>query len=327
MARSKLREFLFNDEWDLPFFKILAKNDTAEGKNNQGGPLIPLALRQYLPSLDETEISSTNPTSDRNLRAELFVGLRQVDEATIRYQFQTWGNTRSPEGRLTRNLGLVYSQSSAADILVMQRRIDSLDQFRLMLFNKQTQGYDEIDRLTSGRKWGSLYQSETPLTQNELENAVTEIEELSNQPFILKVTRKYIESRQARIARSSAFPRRVGREYQWKCAVSGISLRSPEGLSEIEASHVVPVNEGGTDDIRNGLALCKTLHWAFDRGLFGINDERRVYVPSKVLNLPGNTFLRRFNGRKIAEAETMALRVHQEALAWHSDERVRQWEE
>ena len=326
MAKSKLREFLYNDEWDLPFFKILAKNDTAEGKNNQRGPVIPLALRQYLPSIDETELSSTNPTSDRNLRAELFVGLRQVDEATIRYQFQTWRNKRSPEGRLTRNLGLVYSQSKRGDILVIQRRVDSLDQFRLILFRKHSQGYDEINRLTRGRKWGSLYPSE-PLTQNELETAVVEIENLSNQPFILKVKRKYVETRRARIARSSAFPRRVGREYQWTCAVSGISLRSPEGLSEIEASHVVPVNEGGTDDVRNGLALCKTLHWAFDRGLFGINDDRRVYVPPKVLNLRANGFLKRFNGRRIAEAETVTMRVHQQALAWHSKERVKQWEE
>jgi putative restriction endonuclease len=326
MARSKLREFLLNEEWDLPFFKRLAKNDTAEGTNNQSGPLIPAALRHYLPTLDETGISSTRPTSDRNLRSELFVGLRQVDEATIRYQFQTWGNTRSPEGRLTRNLGLVYSQSAGGDILVMQRRIDSLDQFRLVLFRRTGQGYDEVDRLTRGRKWGSLYESEIPLSQNDLENAVNEIEALSNQPFVLKGPRKYIESRRVRIARSSAFPRRVGREYQWRCAVTGISLQSPEGLSEIQASHVVPVNEGGTDDIRNGLALYQTMHWAFDRGLFGINNGRRVYLPSKVLNSPGNDFLKRFNGRRMVEAVTETLRVHQEALDWHVEERVKQWD-
>ena len=326
MANSRLREFLFNEEWDLPFFKRLAKNDTAEGKNNQGGPVIPIALRQYLPSLDSADISPTSPTSDRFLRSELFIGLHQVDEATIRYQFQTWGGSRSPEGRLTRNLGLVYSQSKRGDILIIQRRVDSLDQFRLVLIQQNQAVYSEINHLTNGRKWGALYDSEPPLTQNELEDAVIEIEALSNHPFILRVTRQRIESRRTRIARSSAFPRRVGREYEWKCAVSEISLRSPEGLSEIEASHVVPVNEGGTDDVRNGLALCQTLHWAFDRGLFGIDSARRVYLPARIRNSPGNSFLKRFNGRKIREATTERLRVHQDALTWHIKERVTLWE-
>ena len=327
MAVSKIREFILNEEWDLPFFKLLAKNDSAEGQTHQGGPVIPIGLRQYLPTLDESGISPTSPTADRNLRAELFIGLRQIEEATIRYQFQTWGGTRPPEGRLTHNLGLVYSQSKRGDILVIQRRIESLDRFRLMLFQHHAPGFSEIERMTRGRKWGSLFLAEEPLTQGELETAVDQIEELSNQPFVLIGFRHYVESRRVRIARSSAFPRRVGREYEWKCAVSGISLRTPSGLSEIEASHIVPVNEGGTDDMRNGLALCQSLHWAFDHGLFGIDSDRTVYVPYKVRNMEENGFIKRFQGKRIEEAGNAGLRAHPNAFAWHMLGRVRQWEE
>ncbi len=41
----------------------------------------------------------------------------------------------------------------------------------------------------------------------------------------------------------------------------------------LDAAHVIPVEDGGTDDQRNGLLLNAGLHPAFDAGLWAIEPE------------------------------------------------------
>jgi len=103
-------------------------------------------------------------------------------------------------------------------------------------------------------------------------------------------------------------------------------IATPASLYEVEAAHVVPVSEGGTDDIRNGLALAQTLHWAFDRGLFGILPNRTIYLPGRVKGMAENSYLRQFEGKPIIEAKTTSLRAHPDALNWHFKNRVKQWD-
>jgi putative restriction endonuclease len=54
--------------------------------------------------------------------------------------------------------------------------------------------------------------------------------------------------------------------YGTHCAVCPIAI--PEA---IEAAHLLPKSKKGTDDPRNGLALCATHHRAFDAGLFAFH--------------------------------------------------------
>ena len=70
--------------------------------------------------------------------------------------------------------------------------------------------------------------------------------------------------------------------------------------------HIIPKRSQDTDDQRNGISLCRTHHWAFDRGLFGITDERKVYVPLKELS-----------GNEILEANDSDLIAVPEAFKWH----------
>jgi len=97
-------------------------------------------------------------------------------------------------------------------------------------------------------------------------------------------------------------------------------------LHEVESAHVVPVSEGGSEDIRNGFTLTQTLHWAFDRGLFGVTAARTIYVPRRVKRMTENAFLRQFENKPITEAKTASLRVHADAFRWHFDHLVKQRE-
>ena len=70
----------------------------------------------------------------------------------------------------------------------------------------------------------------------------------------------------ARKARSAAFRVAVRRAYGFRCAVCGLGLRSLRGEPEVEAAHIYPRSRNGSDDPRNGIALCQHHHWCFDRG-------------------------------------------------------------
>ena len=50
------------------------------------------------------------------------------------------------------------------------------------------------------------------------------------------------------------------------------------GRAEVQAAHIRPVAEDGPDIVQNGLALCGTAHWLFDRHLISVTDDYRLLV-------------------------------------------------
>lgn len=85
----------------------------------------------------------------------------------------------------------------------------------------------------------------------------------------------------------------------------------------MEASHVIPVARGGKDIVPNGIALSRSLHWAFDLGMVWVNSEMRVQVATEVQNDSRNEWLRTFEGRKLWIPDDARLRPSAEALQWH----------
>jgi putative restriction endonuclease len=320
-------DWLLQDEgWDTPFFKVLAHNDTGAAAGHQGGIVFPKDLRRFLPGLNADEASEESPTVDRYLNVELFDGRQSIGRTRVRYQYQTWGGTRRAESRITDGLAPLRNRATANDILLFQRRLDSLEYFRLMLIRKGSSLYPAIVRLVNGRRWGTLSVSNPPLSQADFAEAGRQLLQIATAPFQAFKPLLRAESRLARIIRSAVFPQRVAAQYDFRCCVSGVGLRTPSDQREVEAAHVVPVSEGGTDDLRNGIALTQTLHWAFDKGLFGIlPGKRRVFVPPRVSSTEGNAYVTGFHSKKIQEATSRNFRVHDDALDWHMKNRVNRW--
>ena len=119
-----------------------------------------------------------------------------------------------------------------------------------------------------------------------------------------------------RVGRSAAFRQIILQAYGSQCCVCNGSLVDLSGLYETEAAHVVPKSHNGSDDARNGIALCRKHHWAFDRGMFGIDDNYRVIVPDKILSIAENASLRHHNGSLIQCPDENAM-PHSSALDWH----------
>jgi len=76
--------------------------------------------------------------------------------------------------------------------------------------------------------------------------------------------------------RDRAFSRQVREAYDNRCAITGLRLINGGGRPEIEAAHIRPVAENGPDAIQNGIALSRTAHWMFDRGLISIDDDMKI---------------------------------------------------
>lgn len=141
--------------FDTPVFKVLAHNDTGGAIGHQGGVLIPKALGFYFPTLSK-KVTPQNPTVSAYITAHLFDGTKKVDSVQTRYQYQTWTATRSPERRVTGNLGAIRSSAKRNDILLMERSLSNQGLYRLSLLRRGTPPHQAILAKAAGRRWGKL---------------------------------------------------------------------------------------------------------------------------------------------------------------------------
>ena len=92
-----------------------------------------------------------------------------------------------------------------------------------------------------------------------------------------------------RTFRDAKFMPAVLHAYSHKCAVCDCDLKL------VEAAHIVPVTHPrSSDEVTNGLALCRLHHGAYDNGLLGVRSDCRIVInPERVdrlraLNLAGS---------------------------------------
>ncbi|MFA9201280.1 MAG: HNH endonuclease [Cypionkella sp.] len=135
-------------------------------------------------------------------------------------------------------------------------------------------------------------------------------------PF--EVERTIVQSLVNRPFRDRAFRRAVLHAYDGRCAVTGWKLVNGGGRLEAEAAHIRPVEFGGPDSVRNGLALSGTAHWMFDRGLIGFADDLSILVHRKVNDREGVEAVLNPNRRLLAPLRD-EHHPHPQFLAWHRD--------
>jgi len=118
--------------------------------------------------------------------------------------------------------------------------------------------------------------------------------------------RPIVERVIARPFRDAVFSSVVKEAYSNTCALTGLKIINGGGRSEVQAAHIRPVSHSGPDSVRNGVALCGTVHWMFDRGLLSLDDNynillakekvpdtiQRLINPSRRMNLPAQLDLR-----------------------------------
>ena len=127
------------------------------------------------------------------------------------------------------------------------------------------------------------------------------------------------DGRKARILqaiRQPEFRRQTLEAYGHDCCVCGNSAVDARHAYETEAAHICPKARNGSDDVRNGMALCRKHHWAFDRGLWGVDGSYRILV-SRKLNAEARRRLGLASGTPVKLPADRRLRPAESALAWH----------
>lgn len=100
--------------------------------------------------------------------------------------------------------------------------------------------------------------------------------------------------------RSGIFKREVVKIYNYTCCVSGLRVDTASSASLIDSCHIIPFSESHDDTLSNGLALCPTLHRAFDRHLIAIDDNYRIAVSKSLIERSDSHYsIQQFNGRHI----------------------------
>jgi putative restriction endonuclease len=127
--------------------------------------------------------------------------------------------------------------------------------------------------------------------------------------------RPIVEMVVARPFRDAAFAKAVKAAYTDTCAMSGLRLINGGGRAEVQAAHIRPVASGGSDSVRNGLALSGTVHWMFDRGLVSVDDDFSILVAANRLPDAVTRLLR--EDRKLTIPKRQEMRPHPVHLRYH----------
>jgi len=102
--------------------------------------------------------------------------------------------------------------------------------------------------------------------------------------------------------------------YDNLCAITETVIRY-ESYMNLEAAHIKPKSHGGLFLPNNGLALCRDLHWAFDKGFFTLNDSLEVVVHPKTTS----DYLKAFQGKSIRLPKNPFFIPDLDNIHYHND--------
>jgi hypothetical protein len=219
----------------------------------------------------------------------------------------------------------------AADSLAKEKLVSRPTQTILLTNRKEwmltEDGYNRILEILHI----PLTQKETlPIKSYEVQKIVKKISKHERpenyNPFENK---KVVKITQETKLRNRAFQQVIREAYDFKCAVCGLKIYSPNTLLwEVEAAHIVPHSANGKDDIFNGLALCRLHHWAFDVGWFSLEDNYKILASRKINDLSADfgkmetyDFIRQLSKKNsiISLPKEYDLRPHSNAIKWHRE--------
>lgn len=132
--------------------------------------------------------------------------------------------------------------------------------------------------------------------------------------------RQYITAAVQQRVHQRSFRERVLKAYAEQCALC--RLRHRELL---DASHIIPdTDPRGEPEVRNGLALCKIHHTAFDRYFIGIRPDAIVEIRSDILEEEDGPMLQHglkgLHGQKLHLPRQARHKPDPEALAYRYDQ-------
>lgn len=100
--------------------------------------------------------------------------------------------------------------------------------------------------------------------------------------------------------------------YENRCAITGNVIRYGSFMN-LEAAHICPRSHQGVYLPSNGIALCRDMHWAFDKGMFTIDDNFRVIVHPDI----ESSYLKQYDQKQLFIPENEFFRPDLNNLRYH----------
>lgn len=117
-------------------------------------------------------------------------------------------------------------------------------------------------QVISAKEWGVVQRAASEMLSDD---------DLS----ILPEERKRAVKTFNQLVRDKRFAKNVLIAYGHKCAICRVQLKL------VEAAHIVPVKDNGTDEVMNGIALCANHHKAFDDALILLRLDGKLMMNDK----------------------------------------------
>lgn len=106
-----------------------------------------------------------------------------------------------------------------------------------------------------------------------------------------------------RIRRDPAFPIKIMQAYDYRCCVCHLKFHHKNRPFAMEAAHIKWKARGGECSVGNGLSLCPTHHYTFDKGVWTINMDYEFELnPEVIIDAKNDVYFKRFEGTSITTA-------------------------
>ncbi len=80
------------------------------------------------------------------------------------------------------------------------------------------------------------------------------------------------------IIRNAFFRKAIVHLYDYRCSVCRLKVIHSLTQSIVDGAHIKPLAKFYDNQVNNGISLCKNHHWAFDQGLFSLDENYRIIV-------------------------------------------------
>jgi putative restriction endonuclease len=128
-----------------------------------------------------------------------------------------------------------------------------------------------------------------------------------------------LTTRSERIKRRREFVQEVLEAYECRCAICRQSIRLGDKLLGIDACHVRPLEHNGADKVTNGIALCKTHHWALDRGAISISANLNLVVSPALYGSRISEFFTSYASSELFIPKNSKAYLDQNNIKYHYD--------
>lgn len=271
--------------------------------------LVSKKLGDFFPPLSETEFNDTiilpvvPPNSNQKVYCSYVFHNDKFHRSTAKYPRN--------EYRLYINSDLDPTRSyfKPDDIIVFNKiqTEDNVSIYQAISFNPEDNNYKILDDLiASSDLQGGHALIEDKLTFIDelvlnIESLVTvvpeevkKVAEKKQEEYTKNSSEEIEEIKGANLFNSVSFRDFVLLGYQNKCAITSQAIYYDK-LINLEAAHIKPKSHSGSFLPCNGIAMSRDIHWAFDRGMFTINEDYTITVHEDVKN----TLLNKYDNQKI----------------------------